>query len=142
MSASGTSTVVVYSDDARVRDAVRMAVGRRPAADTGRVEWIEATSKLELLAAVDAGGVDVLVLDGEARPSGGFGLAKQLKDELADCPPTLVLIAREGDSWLASWALADLVLPLPVDPPSVREGVAALLRQRHAALPVRRPAAI
>ncbi len=135
-------TVVVYSDDANLRDAVRMAVGRRPAPDTARVEWVEASSNLEILAAVDAGGVDLVILDGEARPTGGMGLAKQLKDELADCPPTLVLVARKDDTWLATWSLADAVLPLPVDPPSLREAVAGLLRHRQAALPVRRAAAI
>jgi DNA-binding response OmpR family regulator len=137
-----TRRVVVYSDDAKLRDAVRMAVGRRPAPDTGRVEWVEAGSNLEILAAVDAGGVDLVILDGEARPTGGLGLAKQLKDELKDCPPTLVLVARKDDTWLASWSLADAVLPLPVDPPALREAAATLLRQRQAALPVRRSAAI
>jgi DNA-binding response OmpR family regulator len=139
---SENCTVVVYSDDANLRDAVRMAVGRRPAADTGRVEWIETGSNLEILAAVDAGGVDLVILDGEARPTGGLGIAKQLKDELKDCPPTLVLVARKDDAWLAKWSLADAVLALPIDPPALREAVAGLLRQRQAALPVRRSAAI
>ena len=70
-----------------------------------------------MIAAVDAGGLDLLVLDGEAQPTGGLGLAKQVKDEIADCPPTLVLIARRDDRWLAEWSLADAVVPLPVDPP-------------------------
>jgi DNA-binding response OmpR family regulator len=139
---SRTHTVLVYSDGAALRDAVRSAVGRRPADDLGRVEYVEAASVRELLLAVDAGGIDAVVLDGEARPAGGLGLAKQLKDELTDCPPTLVLVAREGDAWLASWSLADAVLPLPVDAPAVREAVAGLLRGREAGLPVRRAAAV
>ena len=130
--------VLLYSDDPKLRDAVRMAVGRRPSADLGRVEWVDAATGDELLAAVDAGGVDLVVLDGEARPTGGMGLAKQLKDEIEDCPPTLVLVARKDDRWLASWSLADAVLPLPVDPPAMREAVADLLRHRESALPVRR----
>ncbi len=141
-SSSPSSTVLVYSDDAGLREAVRNAVGRRPAPDTGRVEWVEAGTNLELLTAVDAGGIDVIVLDGEARPTGGMGIAKQLKDELADCPPTLVLVARQADVWLATWSLADAVLALPIDPPAMREAVAGLLRARHAALPVRRAAAM
>lgn len=136
--AGRTHTVIVYSDDARLRDAVRMAVGRRPASDLGRVEWVEATAGADVLTSLDAGGVDLVVLDGEARPTGGLGLAKQLKDELADCPPTLVLVARKDDQWLAKWSLADAVLSLPVDPPALREAVAQLLRDREAALPVRR----
>ena len=135
-------TVLVYSSYASFRDAIRTAVGRRPAPDLGRVEYVEAATVEELLAAVDGGGIDVLVLDGEARPAGGLGLAKQVKDELADAPPTLVLVARPGDAWLASWSLADAVLPLPVDAPAVCEAVAGLIRHREAALPVRRAAAV
>ncbi len=130
--------VLVYSDDPAFRDAVRLAVGRRPAADLGRVEWIDARTGDEVLASMDAGDVDAVVIDGESRPTGGFGLAKQLKDELADCPPVLVLIARKDDTWLASWSLADAVLPLPVDPSATRAAVVELLRGRDKALPVRR----
>lgn len=139
---SQSHTVLVYSDNAAVRAAVVMAVGRRPAPDLGRVELREAATNAEVLAAVDAGGIDVLVLDGEARPAGGLGIAKQLKDELVDCPATLVLTARRDDAWLASWSLADAVLSLPVDPPAVCAAVAELLRHRQADLPVRRAAAI
>ena len=137
-----THTVLVYSDSAATRDAMRMAVGRRPAADLGRVEYVEAPTIDDLLAAVDAGGVDVVVLDGEARPSGGLGISKQLKDEIEDCPPTLVLIARKDDTWLASWSLADAVLMLPIDAPALCAAVVELIRHREAALPVRRAAAV
>ncbi|HUR13390.1 MAG TPA: hypothetical protein VM097_02730 [Mycobacteriales bacterium] len=137
-----THTVLVYSDDAALRDAVRTAVGRRPAKDLGRVEYVEAADVRAVLEAVDAGGVDVMVLDGEARPTGGLGIAKQLKDELADCPPALVLVARPDDAWLASWSLADAVLHLPIDAPALCEAVAGLVRQREDGLPVRRSAAV
>ena len=40
---------------------------------------------------MDEGGFDLVILDGEATPAGGMGIAKQLKDEIADCPPILVL---------------------------------------------------
>lgn len=139
---SRTHTVVIYSDDARVRDAVQLAVGVRPASDLGRVSYVECRSNLEILGAIDAGGIDLVVLDGEARPTGGMGIAKQLKDEIDDCPPTLVLVARQGDTWLANWALADGVEPLPVDPITLAPAVAALLRHREANLPVRRAAAV
>jgi CheY-like chemotaxis protein len=136
------SQVLVYSDDPAFRDAVRLAVGRRPSPDLDRVDLVEAATGAELLAAVDAGGVDVVVIDGEARPTGGFGLAKQLKDELEDCPPVLVMIARKDDSWLAKWSLADAVLPLPVDAPATTAAVVELLKHREQALPVRRAAAL
>jgi CheY-like chemotaxis protein len=136
------SQVLIYSDDPAFRDAVRLAVGRRPSADLERVEFVEAKSGAEVLAAVDAGDIDVVVVDGEARPTGGFGLAKQLKDELKDAPPVLLFAARKDDTWLASWSLADAVLSLPVDPPATLDAVVALLKHAAAALPVRRAAAI
>jgi DNA-binding response OmpR family regulator len=141
MSAS-VSRVLVYSDDPAFRDAVRLAVGRRPSADLDRVDFLEAATGDEVLAAVDAGGIDVLIVDGEARPTGGFGIAKQLKDELDDCPPVLLFVARKDDTWLAKWSLADAVLALPVEPFATVEAVVELLKHREQALPVRRAAAI
>ncbi len=132
--------VLLYSDDPHVRASVRTAVGRRPAADLGRVEWVECATGAQVLRAVDKGGVDLAVLDGEAWPTGGLGLAKQLKDELKDCPPTLVLIARRDDTWLAAWSLADAVVPHPIDAPQLTAAVAELLRHRSQRLPVRRAA--
>ncbi|MDP9101601.1 MAG: hypothetical protein M3N21_05590 [Actinomycetota bacterium] len=132
--------VLVYSSDPAVRYTVRTAVGRRPAADLGPVEWLECTTGAEFLTAVDAGGVDVAILDGEAWPTGGLGLAKQIKDELVDCPHTLVLVGRADDAWLARWSLADAVLTHPVDPRALADAAASALRARSARLPVRRAA--
>jgi DNA-binding response OmpR family regulator len=137
-STARTHSVVVYSDDPAVRDQIRTAVGRRPADDLGRVEWVECTTGKQVVAAVDAGGVDACVLDGEAWPTGGMGLAKQMKDELPDCPPTLVLIARNDDRWLATWSQADAVVAHPIDAPELSDALAELLRRRAAGLPVRR----
>ncbi len=134
--------VLIYSDDPKLRTAVQMAVGRRPAPELGSIDWIECGRGDDVLASLDAGGVSVAILDGEARPTGGLGLAKQVKDELVDCPATLVLIARRDDSWLAKWSMADAVETLPVDPPALTAAVAGLLRQRASAVPVRRTAAL
>ena len=133
-----THTVVLYSDDAAVRDQVRNALGRRPARDLGRLEWAECATGDDVLKAVDAGGIDLVVLDGEAWPTGGMGLAKQMKDELPDCPPTLVLIARRADAWLATWSQADGVVAHPIDAPELTGVAADLLRRREAGAPVRR----
>jgi DNA-binding response OmpR family regulator len=137
-STARTHSVVVYSDDPAVRDQIRTAVGRRPADDLGRIEWVECSTGKQVVAAVDAGGVDACVLDGEAWPTGGMGLAKQMKDELRDCPPTLVLIARNDDRWLATWSQADAVVAHPIDAPELSDALAELLRRRVAGLPVRR----
>ena len=133
-----THTVIVYSDDPKVRDTVRTALGRRPAPDLGRVEYVESSQGEELVRLVDAGGVDLVILDGEAWPTGGLGLSKQMKDELRDCPPTLVLIARPDDRWLAKWSLADAVLSHPIDAFALAEAAADLLRKREAGEPVLR----
>ena len=133
-----THSVVVYSDDAAVRDQVRTALGRRPAPDLGRVEWVECATGEQVITAVDAGDVDLVVLDGEAWPTGGLGLAKQMKDELRDCPPVLVLIARRPDAWLATWSQADGVVPHPIDAPELIAVATDLLRRREAGEPVRR----
>ena len=133
-----THSVVVYSDDPAVRDQVRSALGRRPAADLGRVEWVECSTGEQVVRAVDAGGVDLAVLDGEAWPTGGLGLAKQMKDELQDCPPVLVLIARRADAWLATWSQADGVVAHPLDAPELTSVATGLLRRRERGEPVRR----
>lgn len=133
-----SSVVLVYSNDATVRGSVRTAVGRRPAEALGRIEWIECSTGKQVLAALDGGGVDVAILDGEAWPTGGLGLAKQMKDELADCPPVLVMIARRDDQWLATWSQADAVVSHPIDVPELTAAVVELLHRREAGLPVRR----
>ena len=129
-------TVLVYSNSADVRAEVRTAVGRRPAPDTGRIEWVECASNADVLRELDEGGIDVAILDGEAQPTGGMGLARQFKFELADCPPIVVLIARPQDGWLATWSLADAVINTPVDPVESAAVVAEQLRRRHTGIPV------
>lgn len=129
--------VVVFSDDAAVRDRVRTAVGRRPARDLGRVEWVDCATDYQVHEAVARGDVDLCVLDGEAWPAGGMGLCRELKSEVRDCPPVLVLVARRDDTWLASWSLADAVVAHPLDPAVAVERVSDLLRRRVATLPAR-----
>jgi len=126
--ATRTLTVLVYSHDVDTRTAVRLAVGRRPARDLPRVEWLECATPAAVVSAMDAGGIDLAVFDGEARPHGGLGLCRQLKNEIYRCPPVLVLIGRPQDSWLAAWSQADAVVPHPLDPAAVASAVADLAR--------------
>jgi DNA-binding response OmpR family regulator len=127
-----TMTVLVYSDDVNTRNQVRMALGRRPAPELPRVEILECATEPAVIAAMDAGGVDVAVLDGEAVPAGGMGICHQLKDEIYRCPPVLVLVGRPQDGWLATWSRADGVVSHPLDPMAVADGVASLMRRRLA----------
>jgi DNA-binding response OmpR family regulator len=130
------ATVLVYSNSADLRARVRTAVGRRPAADVGRVEWVECGTDAEVVAQLDEGGLDLVILDGEAQPTGGMGLARQFKYEIDDCPPIVVLIARRVDGWLASWSLADAVIHMPLDPIEAAEVVAEQIRRRTSGIPV------
>ncbi|MCZ7413861.1 hypothetical protein [Streptomyces sp. WMMC897] len=127
-----TATVLVYSDDVSTREQVRLAAGRRPAADAPSVEYLECATLPAVISALDAGGVDVCILDGEATPAGGMGVCRQIKDEIFDCPPVLLLIGRRQDAWLASWSRADTVTAHPVDPVALADALAGLLRGQKA----------
>ena len=123
-----TKRILVFSHKAGVRDAIINAVGRRPAADLGRVEYVEAAGIADVLSEMDAGTVDLAILDGEAQPTGGIGLTRQLKNEITDCPPIVVSVRRKDDRWLATWSQADAVLVHPLDPLTAAETVAGVLR--------------
>ncbi|MEU6409574.1 hypothetical protein [Microbispora sp. NPDC046933] len=122
--------VLVYSDDAGTREKVRLAIGRRPAADVPLVEIVECATQPAVIKHLDSGDIDVAVLDGEAQPAGGMGVSRQAKDEVHNCPPILLLIARRDDRWLANWARADAVVAQPIDPVVLAEAVADLMRRR------------
>ena len=67
-------------------------------------------------------------LNGEAVPAGGMGLCRQIKDELENCPPVLLIIGRPEDAWLATWSRAEAVITHPIDPVALADSLAALLR--------------
>jgi DNA-binding response OmpR family regulator len=119
--------VLLYSDDPEVRDRMRLAIGTRPAADL-TVRFVDASTYAEVVKLVDDTDVDLLVLDGEATPGGGLGIARQLKDEITDAPPVVLAIARAADRWLASYAKVEGTIMYPLDPVTTGETVAALLR--------------
>jgi DNA-binding response OmpR family regulator len=110
--------VVVYSHDADTRAEIKLAIGRRPAPDVPEAEIVEVATAPALFRLLDAGGADVMVLDGEAQPAGGMGVSRQAKDEIYHCPPVLLVIARADDRWMVE---------APVHP---------LRRMTSAALPV------
>jgi len=130
------ATVLVFSQRAEVRAAVCTALGSSPATDVGPLRCVECATGEEVVAAVDAGGIDLCLLDGEAQPTGGMGISRQLKNEIADCPQLVVLIARQADRWLAHWSLADATLAYPIDPLAAADVIAGLLRARALQRPV------
>lgn len=127
-------TILVYSDDANTRQAVKQAVGRRPARDVPRVQWVECATHPAVIKALDAGGIDVCILDGESAPVGGMGISHQIKEEIYQCPPVIVLTGRVQDNWLAAWSLADAAVAHPLDPRVLADTVAAQMRTRRSAV--------
>jgi DNA-binding response OmpR family regulator len=131
-----TCTVLLYSDDAAVRDKIRLAIGTRPAADL-TVEFADASTWEECRRLLDDYEIDLMVLDGEASPAGGLGIARQTKDEYASPPPTCVVIARAADRWLAAFAHVDQTLTYPLDPVTTGQTIAGMLRaRRNGAVPL------
>ena len=136
MSSAETSKirVVIYSDDSAVRSAVISALGRKIAADLPAHEVIEFATAPALRAFVDRPDLagkfkaDLFILDGEAVPEGGMGVARQLKDEVFNCPPVLVVTGRKEDAWLAAWSMAEASVVHPIDPFTLATTAAQLLR--------------
>ena len=122
--------VLVYSDDVNTRQQVMLALGSRPHPDLPELEYVEVATEPVVISNMDAGHIDLAILDGEAVPAGGLGIAKQLKDEIYDCPPVLVLTGRPQDAWLATWSRAEAACPHPIDPVQLAELVVSLLRSR------------
>ena len=120
-------TILLYASNRATREDVRLALGRKVAADLPPVRVLEVATQPAVLTAMDAGGIDLAILDGEAVP-GGMVLCRQLKDEILRCPPILLLIGRRDDAWLATWARADGVVSHPIDPVRLPAAVAELLR--------------
>jgi DNA-binding NarL/FixJ family response regulator len=119
-------TLLVYSSSTAIRERVRSALGTRPAPGI-EVEIVETSTGAEVVARCDEGGIDVALLDGEAAPTGGLGLCRQLKDELDNPPPVLVLVGRRDDAWLATWCRAEGVVQHPVDAMQITDAVLALV---------------
>lgn len=120
--------ILVYSDNPRTREQVRLALGKRVHPDLPELSYVEVATAPSVIKQMDAGGFDLAILDGEATPAGGMGIAKQLKDELSECPPLLVLTGRPDDAWLAKWSRAEAAVPHPIDPIRLGDAVASLLR--------------
>lgn len=131
--------IIVYSDDASVRAAIVAALGKRVAADMPEHQIQEFATGPALRAFVDRKSVtgelraNLFILDGEAVPEGGMGVARQLKDEVFNCPPVLLITGRREDAWLAAWSRAEASVIHPIDPFTLANTVADLLRTQSAA---------
>ena len=121
--------ILVYSDDANVREQVRLALGKRIHPELPELTYVDVATAPMVIRRVESDDIDLAILDGEATPTGGMGVARQLKDEVADCPPIVVLTGRRDDAWLAKWSRAEAAVPLPIDPIELADAVVGILRR-------------
>lgn len=123
--------VLVYSDDITVRRKVIEGIGTRPDPALPPLEFVEVATGPMVIERLTVSGsqhsIDLAILDGEATPFGGMGVAKQVKDEVHAPPPIVVLTGRPQDSWLANWSRAEGVVPRPIDPMRLTATVIELL---------------
>lgn len=114
-------------------ERLRAATGLLSAPD---VEVVEAHTARGAHERVAEGGIDVMVVDGDLRPEGGFSLVYEIRaaGQLYDrfTPPALVMVDREQDRWLADWAGTNDVLVKPVDPFALAKRVRSLHGARPA----------
>lgn len=126
-----TLHIALYSDDASVRSTVRTALGQKLYPNGEELSITEFATADALKLYVDSKKkIDLFILDGEATPEGGMGISKQLKDEVFNCPPVLLIVARAQDAWLAGWSRADGIVSHPIDPFTIAQKTAALLTSR------------
>jgi len=123
--------VLVYSDNSLVRAAIKRAITPSPSPESAPITIKEFATADALRGYFDDKDQAALVIvDGEATPEGGLGLARQLKDEIYQAPPIVGIIAREADRWLATWARVDAIAFHPIDPRALAREVAVLLTQK------------
>jgi CheY-like chemotaxis protein len=119
-------TVLVYASSPETRDRVIRALGEYPAPGIA-IDVVALDTGGATIARLDEGGVDLVILDGEAAPTGGLGIARQIKDEIDDPPPVVLIVARRDDAWLATWSRAEAVVQHPVDPVTLANAVSSLI---------------
>ena len=125
--------IAIYSDDSTVRDSIKSALGKRVSKELPENEIKEFATAAALRLFVDSKKeIDLFILDGEAVPEGGMGVARQLKDEVFNCPPVLLVTARIQDNWLAAWSKAEATVTHPIDPFTIAAKCAALLKANSA----------
>ncbi len=118
--------VLVVSEDAKER---QRAVSALELQDDVHVEEDVTAAEARHRLLREGERFDVLVVDGDLQPRGGYALLYDLRAhaELTGEPatPSLALIEREQDVWLARWAGCSTWVKKPVDPFAVaREAVA------------------
>lgn len=122
-----TTKILLYSDNSDFRQTVIQTVGIRPGAGTPKVEWAEAATEAGAIAKFEEGDIDLLILDGETQKVGAMSLLRRFYVEYEKVPPSITLLARQQDSWIARFSGTTKMLYLPIDPIELQETVTELL---------------
>jgi DNA-binding response OmpR family regulator len=120
--------ILVVCEDPAERLRVVSALGLEGDVDVVEVDGAPAARRL----LIDEGArFDVLVVDGDLAPRGGFATLYDLRAraDLSGVPavPAIVLASRSQDRWLAAWAGASEVVTKPVDPFELARRATALV---------------
>jgi DNA-binding response OmpR family regulator len=118
--------VLIVSEDARERLRAGSALSLHQGA-----EVVEVPTGGEARALVASEPFDVLVVDGDLSPQGGFSLLYELREagefRGEAVPPAVVLTAREQDRFLSDWSGAARIVAKPVDPFALSRAVGELV---------------
>lgn len=108
--------VVVVSEDAAERRRATSALALLPDVEVVEVEVAEEARRRFLDGDLLA---DVLVVDNDLWPRGGFALLYDLHEQAhqhgTELGPSVVLTSREPDRFLVDWSQATRSLPKPLD---------------------------
>lgn len=106
--------VLIVSPDAAERRRATSALMLREG-----IEVVEAAGGGDAAAHLRDATFDVLVVDGDLQPKGGFSWLYELRGQaqLHGLPhtPAIVMTSRAQDEWLADWAGAAAIVRKPVD---------------------------
>lgn len=125
--------ILLYSDNVDTREQVRLDIGPRLGRGEPEIRWTETATAEAAVKHAEDGTWDLFIFDGETGKVGGMALAHQVKDEIFDCPPVLVITGRPQDAWLAAWSDADAIVSQPLDPAELHTAVAGLLSRTPSA---------
>ena len=101
---------------------MRLALGKRVHPELPELTYTDVATGPMVIQLMDRGGFDLGILDGEAAPVGGMGIAKTAQRRDHRLPPVLVPeTGRADDAWLANWSNRAAV-PQPIDPIHGRGG--------------------
>ena len=122
-----TASILLYSDNAKTRRAVRLAVGNAIGMRDVQIQWTEVATAEVAMGEAEASVFDLVICDNETAKLGGVGLIRQMRNELDWQPVALLIIARQQDAWLGAWSEADGAIMHPIDPFELRQMVAEML---------------